>query len=638
MAAGVPGPARESAGQAVSSSPGPAALAMAWPVGRAPSWLLTLAPLLAALALWLAAIPAIDPDQMTDLGLIAVLPPAFYLALGLLILGFCALLGRERAGDWEPGAYIAAWIVILHGTPAIVYGSLRYAWAWKHVGIVDYIQRTGGIDPAIGYLPIYHNWPGFFGAAALLTEAAGLADALPLATWSPPFFELLFAAALLLVLRAVTGDRRLAWLGVWFFTLTNWVGQDYFSPQAITYALYLAAIGLCLWAFPARMPLAASPVGRVVIRGALLRRLAADFDRRAERAGAASSALPDLSTVQRRGLLAMTLALLAAIAVSHQLTPIVTILALFALVLLGQCRAWGLPLVMLLFTAGWMATGASSFAAEGIREVLSTLGRANENIDSNLIDASLFTPGFRIVSNAARALTAGVGLLATLGWLRRFHDGYLDLPLTLLWLAPVALLGMSSYGGEILFRVYFFALPAMAFFLAALFAPRSWRRGAASLIVVALASVVLAAGFLVAYYGHERSNYFRPGEIAAADYLARNAPAGSLIVEGSPNYPSRYHRYEQFVYVPLVAWPRGNVEASANAYSLADIEQMMADRHYAAAYLIITESQKVEMSVPGLASLEAIQGEIEASGDFAVLFRNDAATIYGLAGRQGAEP
>lgn len=601
-----------------------------------PSWVTSLAPLLAALLLWLVAIPAIDPERMTDLGLIAVLPPAFYLALGLLIFGFCACLAGEGSADWGPAAYIAAWIVIVHGTPALVYGSLRYAWAWKHVGIVDYIQRAGAIDPTIGYLPIYHNWPGFFGVAALLTEAAGFADALPIATWSPVFFELLFAAAFLLVLRAGTADRRLAWLGVWFFTLTNWVGQDYFSPQAMAYALYLAVIGICLWAFPARMPLAETPIGWVVIRGSLLRRLAVDLDRRAERARDDDSSLPTLSDVGRQMLLAVTLVLLAAIAVSHQLTPLVTILALFALVMCGRCRVWWLPLVMLLFTAGWMATGASNFAAEGIREVVSTLGRADENVDSNLIDASLFTPGFRIVSNAARALTAAVGLLAALGWLRRFRQGYLDLPLTLLWVAPIALLVLSSYGGEILFRVYFFALPFMAFYLAALFAPQARGFALQALVAVALASAILAAGFLVAYYGHEESNYFRPGEVAAAEYLDRVAPDGALIVEGSPNYPSRYHRYEQFVYVPLVAWPRGNVEESVNAYSLADIEQMMADRAYPATYLIITRSQKVEMSVPGLASLEAIQREIEKSGAFEILFRNDAATIYGLAGRQGA--
>jgi hypothetical protein len=636
MAGRAPGLRRGSDGQTTPLSERPTAPATAWSIGRVPSSLLTIAPLLAALLLWLAAIPAIDPDGMTDLGLIAVLPPAFYVALGFLVAGFCLALGREGGNRWTPAAHVAAWIVIVHGTPALVYGSLRYAWAWKHVGIVDYIQRTGAIDPAIDALPIYHNWPGFFGAAALLTEAAGFADALPLATWSPVFFEILFAAALLLVLRAATPDRRLAWLGVWFFTLTNWVGQDYFSPQAMTYALYLVVIGLCLWAFPARMPLHQTPIGRFAIHGAQPRRLAADLDRGAERSREAASGLPAPSVPRQRELLVMTLALLAAIAVSHPLTPIVTILALFALVLLGQCRVWWLPLIMLLFTGGWMATGASSFAAEGIREVISTLGRANENVDSNLIDASLFTPGFRIVSNAARALTAGVGLLAALGWLRRFRGGYLDLPLTLLWLVPIALLGMSSYGGEILFRVYFFALPFMAFYLAALFAPRDWRRAAASLAAVAVVSVVLTAGFLVAYYGHEQSNYFRPGEVAAAAYLDEVAPEGALIVEGSPNYPSRYHRYEQFVYVPLVAWPRGNVEESVNAYSLADIEQMMADRAYPATYLIITRSQKAELSVPGLASLEAIQREIEASGAFAVLFQNDAATIYGLADRPEA--
>ena len=39
--------------------------------------------------------------------------------------------------------HVVALVAILHATPSILYGTLRYAWAYKHVGIVDYIQRHG---------------------------------------------------------------------------------------------------------------------------------------------------------------------------------------------------------------------------------------------------------------------------------------------------------------------------------------------------------------------------------------------------------------------------------------------------------------------------------------------------------------
>lgn len=595
------------------------------------SALTALLPLLLALLLWAGSIPAINPTLITDLGLVSVLPPAFFLALAVLIGGFCLALARGGGVGWLPAAYVAAWIVIIHGTPGLVYGSLRYAWAWKHVGIVDYILRNQRIDPAIASLPAYHNWPGFFGLGSLFTAAGGLSDALPLAIWAPVFFELFFAAGVLLILRAACPDPRLAWFGVWFFTLTNWVGQDYFAPQALAFACYLVVIGICLWAFPLPVSLAATRLGRWLSRWRPLVWMLAQLDRRIARAQQAGNSLPAVSAEQRRGLLAVVILLLLTIVVSHQLTPVVTILGLAALVVFGVCGARGLPVIAALFTAAWLVTGGGGYAAIGIREIVNSFGRAGQNVNANLIDASQFSPGVQLISNVARGLTAAVGLLALLGWLRRFRQGYLDLALTLLWLAPVGLLAIS-YGGEILFRVYFFALPFMAFYVAALFAPRRATQTVKAMALAALASVLLATGFLFAYYGHEKSNYFRPGEIAASDYLAEVAPAGSLIVEASPNYPSRYRRYEDFVYIPLIAWPRGNVEESINAYNLEDIVRMMSGPAYPETYLIITRGQLLELSRPGLASIESIQKEIDSSGAFEVVFQNDDAIVYRFTG------
>lgn len=593
-----------------------------------------LALLAIATLLWLAALPNIAPYQMTDIGLVSVLPASFLLALAVTILGFCAAVFSNRAPGWAPGAFIALWIVMIHATPTIVFAALRYAWAWKHVGIVDYIQRTGTVDPAISIMPVYHNWPGFFGTATLLTQVAGFANALPIAIWATLFFELAFASALFLVMRAATADLRVIWLTVWFFTLTNWVGQDYFAPQAIAFFFYLVVIAIALWAFPAIGPLADSPIGRVLVHGRPLRRLAAWLDQRIGHADAEGIDLPPATVPQQRGLLLVAVLLMAGIAVTHQLTPGLAFIALAALVLFGRCRAYGLPVLMAIFTATWLVTGAGEFAAIGLKQILDSLGQTNENINANLIDASLFTPGFRIISNMARGLTAAVGLLAALGWLWQLRQGKLNLSLTLLWLAPLGLLAVSSYGGEILFRVYFFALPFMAFYVAALFVPARgvWRAVAAGIV-----SAALAVAMLFAYYGHDRANFFPPGEQAASDYLTSIAPTGSLIVEASPNYPSRYRRYDEFVYVPLIAWPRGNVEASMNAYSLEDIETMMASRAYPATYLIFTKRQLEELSIPGLESIEAIQRDIAASGRFDLIFRNSDASIYILANGPQAE-
>lgn len=598
----------------------------------------TIAPLAAAALLWGVSLRTTDPFAMTDLGLVSVLPPTYFLALTLLIAGFVLSLHRADAPTWSPPAYIVGWIVALHATPAILYGTLRYSWAWKHVGIVDYIQRTGRIDPAIDNLPIYHNWPGFFGAATLLAEVAGLPDALTIASWAPFAFELLFAALVLLIFRTATTDPRLIWFGVWTFSLTNWVGQDYFAPQPLAYAAYLAVAGICLWAFAEQTPLATTSVGRRLQRVRPLARLVAQVDGLVERGPANASTLPPVSDTQRRGLLSIVVLLLVVIAVSHQLTPVLGVLALTALVLFRRCRVRWLPAVAVLFTAAWLATGASDFAATGLREVVASFGQPESNIEANLIDPSQFSAATRLVSSMARVLTAAVVLLAAAGFVRRLWHGYLDLPLVLLGTVPILLLGASGYGGEILFRVFFYALPFTAFFAAALIYPIP-QLGARCLqaAFASIVSLALAIGFLFAYYGHERANFFRPGEVAAAEYLAQVAPPGSLVVEVSFNYPSRFRNYEYVTHVSLIAWARGSVEESTNPYSAAEIEEILADPRYPATYLVVTRSQQIGLSVLSEASLAGPLGEITSDADIVVLLMNDDAAVYGLADRQPSD-
>ena len=201
-------------------------------------------PLLAAL-LWTLGFVGADPRAMGSFGLVSLFTGGTVGALLLLVGGFLVSLHRERARVGAR-AHLVTYIALIHGTPAVLYGTLRYSWAYKHVGIVDYILRTGTVDPTIAVGEIYHNWPGFFAASALLTSLAGSPDALRIATWAPVVFNLMNLVVLRYVFRGLTRNTRLIWLGLWFFFIINWVGQDYFSPQAMAYVLYLACIGLLI--------------------------------------------------------------------------------------------------------------------------------------------------------------------------------------------------------------------------------------------------------------------------------------------------------------------------------------------------------------------------------------------------------
>lgn len=197
----------------------------------------------AALALWGATLGQIDYSQITDLGLVSVLPWGAYAALVLLSISFFIVQAQSAYSERLAALQVVLLVLMLYGIPSLTQEVARFGASWKHVGVIDMILRTGNVDPA---LDAYNNWPGFFILGALITKTAGLSSAIPLLGWAPVAFNLLFLLPVRMLMLAATPDRRVVWLGVWFFYLANWVGQDYFSPQAFGYLLALVTLGILL--------------------------------------------------------------------------------------------------------------------------------------------------------------------------------------------------------------------------------------------------------------------------------------------------------------------------------------------------------------------------------------------------------
>jgi hypothetical protein len=130
-------------------------------------------PLILAFLLWIFSLHSFQLGQMKDWGLVSVFPPAYILALLVLIFGYSRLYLNLPNSDLLFFLYTLLLIMTIHATPQLVYTTLRYSWAWKHLGIIDYIQRHGMVDPQISILGVYHNWPGFFSLNALLSDLAG---------------------------------------------------------------------------------------------------------------------------------------------------------------------------------------------------------------------------------------------------------------------------------------------------------------------------------------------------------------------------------------------------------------------------------------------------------------------------------
>jgi len=578
-----------------------------------------------ALVLWALSLRNVPLDRMSDLGLLSVLPLLFYIPLVILTISFCFCVRRRVTPERLLLFHIVALIAIIHGTPTLLYGTLRYSWAWKHIGLVDYIQRHGSLDPVsagapgVYFLTAYHNWPGFFALSALYTQVAGLDSALLFASWAPAFFNLLFLGPLLLILRALSLDQRVVWLSLWFFYVTSWVGQDYFSPQAMAYFFHMTIIGICLhWL--------AQPIPRWQERFRLqLVRLHLTHAPRPPR-------LPILTTpAQRVGVLFCAILIDAAMASSHQLTPILTILVVGALVVFQRCRARLLPVMLGVLTSAWLIYGAAAFISGNRGTLIGTFFQPSGNIASNLLNLAQVSPGQALVANVGRALTLGMWGLGLAGMAWRLRRGHWEVAGMLLGLTPFALLGGNSYGGEILFRVYFFALPFMAFFAATIFYPEE-KIGALrwQTIVLIILSGLLLLGLNFAYYGKEQVNYFSPSEIAAAEFLINTAPVGSLIVEGSYNYPSLFHDYEYYSYWTLSSGTRAE-QTDLLADPVTAIAQAADNNRDGPTFVIFTRRQLALVDQTGLlrppGSFNRVVSTIGQSPRFTVVYSNADAIV-----------
>ena len=112
-----------------------------------------------------------------------------------------------------------------------------------------------------------------FVLGALLTQLGGLPTPLALAGWAPVYFNLLYALPLAVIFRSLVRDERLVWAGLWLFFLSDWIGQDYWAPQALAYFFFLAILATVVTYFrsPGHRPVGLGPrLGRLPLLGPVM--------------------------------------------------------------------------------------------------------------------------------------------------------------------------------------------------------------------------------------------------------------------------------------------------------------------------------------------------------------------------------
>ncbi len=582
-----------------------------------------------ATALWAVTLPAVDPARMTDLGLVSVMPARMLVALAVLTLSLGLTLTRRRVTPWLALLHIVLIVIVLYGLPALVEEVPRHRVAWRHAGIADYIARNGRVD---GTIDAYFNWPGFFVLTAFLTETMGLRSALSFADWAPVFFNLLYLGPLLLIFGAVTRDRRVVWTAVAVFYLGNWIGQDYLSPQALTYFAFLVIVAVLLRWFPA-VPDPEAP------RRLRLNRLALPVRVRAWLGppSTTSAVRPEGSSRQRVALVLIVVALFAATVPSHQLTPFMVLAGVGALVVARRCSTRSLPILMGVLVSAWVAFMTVAYLSGNLETLLDEIGDVETAATENVSERLQGSAEHALVVRLRLLLTAALWSLAVLGALRLRRRGRHDSRFALLALAPFLMLALQPYGGEMLLRVYLFALPFVAFFVATLAVeggPHSLglRRTAA----LGAAGLAILAGFVIARYGNERSDVFTAAEVKAVERLYEIAPPGSTLVAGSRNLPWRaqdYERYEYELVSDLPSWEYMPPTGPRMREVLSDLTEVMREAPGGRAYLITTQSQRAYVNLLGPAprgSLDRLEQTVVASGAFTPVYSGGGARIWRL--------
>jgi len=637
-----------------------------------------------ALALWGFSLHLVHVRQMTDLGLVSVLPISCFIALAALTVGFCmALCAFERVRPLVLLLYVLALIFMLYAMPTLVEEAPRFQVTYWLAGHTEYILRNGSVDP---FLDAYFNWPGFFVLTGLLTKMGGLQSVLQLASWASFVYNLLYLAPMYLIFTTATRDRRIVWLGLWFFYITDWVWQDYFAPQGLNFFLYLVIIAIILKWFnttptkrvntvPLRVMLKRpfslrwrnvlaindKQMQRLMARGTKVKGIRpletlkqrGDFRRLVQRLAHRVytwAALSDAPTTpeqrrQRIALLVIIIALFALSVFSHPLTPMFLLLSVTALTFFRRSSPRWLPILMALMIVGWDFTVAAPYIGGHLRADIAQIGNLRLATSSNVTDRlSAGSPEHQFIAQARVVETAAIWGLAFLGAVLRWRRGAVqhsgnspqatesqfshDVPLTLLVVAPAVMVVLQPYGGEMAMRFVLFSLPILSYFAATFFftlAPGNLlsRFKGARVAVVLLTCLVLLGGFLFARYGNERADYVTYNESQAVAYLYSIAPPHSLLLQGWTGTPWRYKDLEKYDYFPL--YPGYGDAAALRARFIGGIVNRASSSKYPAAYVIFTRSQMAQAQmfygVPPSA-LRGVEQALLQSGKFVLVYSN----------------
>jgi hypothetical protein len=578
-----------------------------------------------ALLIWRLSLLHVNVLNLDDYGLPPALPTTWYSALTLSVVGAVTAITARRTHGLIMVGYVVVIAIILYGTVPTLSAQPHYAWVYKHIGMVRYLEAHGKANPSID---IYNRWPAFFALGAAFSRIAGRSNPETYASWAELFFILCDAVLIMAAVKVITREVRIAAGAALFHIVTNWVGQAYYSPQAFAFVLNLALIVIVLRQLRVDGTSYSQRLARLIERLGRVPQLSVQMD--------------DTAKWPRWAAITTVLGLDAVIVASHQLTPYMLLISLALLMLTGVVRPWWLLI----------ATGVLTFAYLGANfNFIQHNYSLFTSIDPfNNVQVAAFSQapsaGKTFNTNAELLAIAALGLGSVCALIRLLKRGLLvrALPLFVLAIAPCAVIFGQSYGGEAPLRLILFSGPWLSALMAWALATVAHRR--LRWVLMTVASVVFTALFVPSFLGQEELNIISAGEVRASEQFYYHARPGSVLVLAAPGFPYRYGgTYPEF------RGPEGDANPNLlttpifqnRQLGAAEVPSVIARiRQYSRyGYLVFAKDETAYAQVMGITpngALARLEVAVARSPAFRLWYANHDAQIYELvAGRSRSQ-
>jgi hypothetical protein len=581
-------------------------------------------PILIALVLWRVSLLHVNPYDLGDYGLPPALPITWYLSLALAVVGAVAAITMRRTSGLIMVSYVVVVAVILFGTVPVLSAQPHYAWVYKHIGVVRYLEAHGKANPNVD---IYNRWPGFFALGAVFSQLGGSTNPEVYAGWAELVFLLLDAMLVIAAVKAVTREIRIAACSGLLFVVTNWVGQTYYSPQAFASVLGFALIVILLRQLRVNRPTYSPRLTRSVERIARVPQLSVQMQDRARWPGWIS--------------ITAVLGLDAVIVASHQLTPYMLLVSIALLMLVRVVRPWWMLAAMAVMTFAYL--GANFQFIQTHYGIFTSIDPFNNAQGQGATLARTPSAG-KLFNTYVELLFLALLTLGTF-WavIRLLRLGLLmrALPFVVLALTPFFILFGQNYGGEASLRIILFSSPWCAALI-------SWGlttlvRQRVRWVLTMFVAVTFTALFVPSFLGEEELNIFTPAEVRASEWFYYHARPGTVLVLAAPGFPYRYGAtYPEFL------GPEGDANPNlltrpafvGRPLGAAEVQDVVARvREYAKhGYIAFTKDETTyaevfRITLPG--ALGHLEAAVARSPYFRLWYQNSDVQIFELTEPKG---